>query len=301
VTRARDNASNVAGDISGVTAGTGLTGGGSSGALTISLDTPVSATNGGTAQSTFTTGDILYSSAANTLAKLNIGTTSQVLTVTNGLPTYANGSRATLTTTGDILYASAANTPARLGIGSADQVLTVSGGIPTWATASAGGWTLLTTTTANNTASTYTYSSLGSHKHICIIGIGLESSTASGASIYFTVNGTSSSYTFAAIENENTSITNHSGLAGTEIDTHIVGLGFSGEANTRFGGFKLEFLEYGGSTFKPINYEVYSYGNGLPYYTKGMGSFNSTSAITSIQLKTQVGFKNGTIKVYGVS
>jgi hypothetical protein len=161
VTRARDNASNVAGDISGVTAGTGLTGGGSSGALTVSLDTPVSATNGGTAQSTFTTGDILYSSAANTLAKLNIGTTSQVLTVTNGLPTYANGSRATLTTTGDILYASAANTPARLGIGSSGQVLSVSaGGIPSWATVSSNPTVLGDTVATNQTTTSTSYTDL---------------------------------------------------------------------------------------------------------------------------------------------
>jgi hypothetical protein len=42
------------------------------------------------------------------------------------------------TTTGDIIYASAANTPARLGIGSSAQVLTVSGGIPAWATPASG-------------------------------------------------------------------------------------------------------------------------------------------------------------------
>jgi hypothetical protein len=44
LTKARTNADNVAGDISGVTAGTGLTGGGTSGAVTISADTTVLAT-----------------------------------------------------------------------------------------------------------------------------------------------------------------------------------------------------------------------------------------------------------------
>lgn len=40
--------------------------------------------NGGTDQSTYTTGDILYASAANTLSKLPIGSNGQVLTVNTG-------------------------------------------------------------------------------------------------------------------------------------------------------------------------------------------------------------------------
>jgi len=48
MTKARDNADNVAGDISAVTAGTGLTGGGSSGSVTVSLDTTIAATTNNT-------------------------------------------------------------------------------------------------------------------------------------------------------------------------------------------------------------------------------------------------------------
>jgi len=97
MTRSRDNATNVAGDISGVTAGTGLSGGGTDGAVTLNLSTPVASTNGGTGLSSFTTGDIIYSSSGNTLAKLGIGTTSQVLTVASGVPSWAAPSSGALT------------------------------------------------------------------------------------------------------------------------------------------------------------------------------------------------------------
>jgi hypothetical protein len=45
--------------------------------------------NGGTNQSTYTTGDMLYASASNTLSKRTVGSTGQVLTVSAGLPTWA--------------------------------------------------------------------------------------------------------------------------------------------------------------------------------------------------------------------
>ena len=77
------------GDIESVTAGTGLTGGGNSGAVTLGLSTPVATTNGGTGLSTFTTGDLVYASGSNTLASRSIGSTGQVLTVSGGVPAWA--------------------------------------------------------------------------------------------------------------------------------------------------------------------------------------------------------------------
>jgi hypothetical protein len=88
---------NDTGDITAVTAGTGLTGGGTTGAVTVSLDSPVAATLGGTAQTTYTTGDLLYASGTNTLAKRAIGTSGQVLTVSGGVPTWATASSGALT------------------------------------------------------------------------------------------------------------------------------------------------------------------------------------------------------------
>jgi len=52
--------------------------------------TAIGPTYGGTGQTTYSTGDMLYSSASNVLSKLSIGSTNQVLTVVGGVPTWAN-------------------------------------------------------------------------------------------------------------------------------------------------------------------------------------------------------------------
>ena len=60
-----------------------------SGTLAISYSgTALPAVNGGTAQTSYTTGDILYANASNTLSKLAIGTTGYTLTVASGVPTW---------------------------------------------------------------------------------------------------------------------------------------------------------------------------------------------------------------------
>ena len=60
-----------------------------------------SAQNGGTGQTSYTTGDILYAPGSYQLSKLNIGTTGAVLKVASGLPSWGSAwtSLGTITTT----------------------------------------------------------------------------------------------------------------------------------------------------------------------------------------------------------
>ena len=80
-------------NLSGLTPSTSSTG-------AITLAGTLGATSGGTSQSTYTTGDILYASASNTLSKLPIGgTTGYVLTVSaGGLPVWSPAAGAGVTT-----------------------------------------------------------------------------------------------------------------------------------------------------------------------------------------------------------
>jgi hypothetical protein len=59
-----------------------------SGAVT--LAGTLGATSGGTGLTSYTTGDIIYSSATNTLAKLPAGTNGQILSLASGIPSWIN-------------------------------------------------------------------------------------------------------------------------------------------------------------------------------------------------------------------
>jgi hypothetical protein len=71
---------NDVGDISAVTAGTGISGGGTSGAVTITNDMATTIT---------TNGDLLYGTGSGTYTRRGIGSTGNVLTVSGGVPTWA--------------------------------------------------------------------------------------------------------------------------------------------------------------------------------------------------------------------
>lgn len=68
------------GDITAVTAGTGISGGGTSGAVTVTNSMATAIT---------TNGDLIYGTGSGTFNRLGIGSSAQVLTVSGGAPTWA--------------------------------------------------------------------------------------------------------------------------------------------------------------------------------------------------------------------
>jgi microcystin-dependent protein len=74
---------NDQGDITGVTAGTGISGGGTSGTVTVTNSMATAIT---------TNGDLIYGTGSGTFTRLGIGSTNQVLSVTAGVPAWATPS-----------------------------------------------------------------------------------------------------------------------------------------------------------------------------------------------------------------
>ena len=113
---------------------------------TLNLTNALGAIYGGTAQSTYAQGDVVYASAANTLAKLGIGVVNYILTSTGSIPQWvAPSSIAVLTATnlagglaGSVPYQSALDTTTFLAIGAANRVMTSTGTAPQWVTSLTG-------------------------------------------------------------------------------------------------------------------------------------------------------------------
>ena len=76
-------------DGSGGTTGLTLTGGAITTSGTLTLGGTLIAANGGTGQTGYTVGDILYADSTTTLTKLGVGSNGQVLKVASGVPSWA--------------------------------------------------------------------------------------------------------------------------------------------------------------------------------------------------------------------
>jgi hypothetical protein len=140
--------------------------------LTADITGTLPIANGGTNITTYTTADILYASASNTLSKLAKGTANQVLamdgTATNiAWVNSAAGFADPMTTRGDLIYKNAGGTTVRLAAGGASEVLTSDGTDIAWGAAGAGTWTDSSSNTGTNkTLNDFTNSIAADETHL---------------------------------------------------------------------------------------------------------------------------------------
>ena len=233
------------------------------------------------------TGDIFEVFAAQPVA------ISDVYTQAQANAAFINDSL--LTTTGDTIYASGANTPARLGIGTTGQVLTVSGGVPAWATPTSGGMTLLSTTTLSG-ASTISITSISqSYTNLVVFVYGVTNATSnSGMSI--TPNGVTGISDYMRTASSSTWTTNVNDSPGFNDTGNIL-------RTSADNAWTYTFYNYSSTASNKTFQCVGGYLNTSSVksaYING-GQIRSTSAITSLYFDHYGGnFSTGTVLVYGV-
>ena len=257
------------GDITGVTAGTGISGGGTSGTVTVSIDTSVT----------------VDKTTAQTLTNKTL--TSPALTT----PTIS-----TLTTNGDLLYGTGSGALSRLGIGSSAQVLTVASGVPSWATpASGGGWTSIGTATLSSSVTSVSFTATG-YQQICLQMTNVACAAGGGLLVYPN-GGSTAVYVYNGLYQNTTRST------GNTYKSYIYNGGFnlptSGNYTALVGYFDLPASTTAPKPFRLINSVMEGTDFGFYAFDGMVGT--ATSALSSFSFTHQGGnFTGGSVTVWGI-
>ena len=245
-------------------------------------------------------GDLIAATAADTPARLAVGTNGQVLTADSSASTGLAWSTPTagmsnpMTTTGDTIYSSSGSTPARLAVGSSGQVLTVSGGVPTWAAAPAGTRTIAQIATGSLSGSSVTISSLSSYDDL-FLSVWFVSGTA--AQMRLRVNGSTS----AVYEQQ--------GNAGTTAESKRINFNGNSEFISYYSYrsvgsenaflYRLTNCKNAGFT-NVIGTGGYDNSSAAGAYENWQGVFKSAATVSSLVISPSTGtFSGGTYTLWG--
>lgn len=262
------------GDITSVTAGTGLSGGGTSGAVTLAIDTTVTA-------------DL---STAQTLTNKTL--TSPVLTT----PSISN-----IDAKGDLLAGTADNTIGRLAVGSNGQVLTADSAEATglkWATAaSGGGMTLISSGSMSGSSVSVSVPS----GYVNVMWIVQGATLSSADQIFFRINGNSAGvYQSSFTTRQGTGAgQNYVSYTNNASQLLIDGTCTSGsDINFVFQVFNVDTT--GQHAFNVASNWVSGLGESQQNW---VGKYSATGAITSLSVSRYGGsatFNAGTYYLYGI-
>jgi hypothetical protein len=288
---------NDIGDITAVTATSPLTGGGTSGAITVGIQAASTSQSGAVqlSDSTSTTSSVLASTPTATKAAKDAADAAQT-TATAAIP------KSTVTTAGDVIYATGSGAVTRLGIGTAGQVLTVNGGgtAPSWATASgSGGMTLLSTTSL--TGATTTISSISqSYKDLVILFKDFNVASNTNMLIRLNSDATAANYQQGVFRAASATNSPYGDNSSTGIDL----TGYSFKASTNDFTATMTINNYAGTdTWKSITSSSAFITNASdPAVCWNTAAYKTTTAISSIAIYTTVGtWAGGSVLIYGVN
>lgn len=284
---------NDQGDITGVTATSPLTGGGTSGAITVGIQDATTGVKGAVqlSDSTSTTSSVLASTPTATKSAYDLAN--------------AAIAKSTVTTAGDIIYRNA-TVPTRLGIGTAGQVLKVNSGAtaPEWGTASAGSFVVVKAQTSfSNVATTSTtFDSIftSTYSTYLVVIDSMQAATASDAlQLQFLYSGTAttSGYYGSALQFPKTGTTLT--ITGSSNTAQLTLAKTSGGPGTGTGTGFFYVQKAGINDLPTIQGQfIDSYSNGEPAIFGGSPSTPQT--YTGFRMKSASTNITGTITVYGL-
>ena len=279
---------NDVGDITAVTVSSPLTGGGTSGSVSVGILNGTTSNLGAVQLS-----DSTSSTSTTLAATANAVKTSYDLAA-------ASVPKSTVTTAGDVIYATGSAAVTRLGIGTAGQVLAVNSGAtaPEWIAApTGGGMTLLSTTTLSG--ATTTISSISqAYNQLYILMTGISYSATAGAYTIIKPNGTNNTCSVLNVIGTSAAVNTQANAAANILFNYNNWL----LNNTNNAGV-LVIDNYASTTsYKPYSVRgQYVNNSSITETINGVGNFITSTAVSSILFSADTStFNGGTVRIYGV-